>query len=82
MVATHLELLTQRVVLQQFEVNHARLLFFFTCSPELQALLMNQLTVKVRLQSLFFMDSSAHMAAHVFFPILVSTQFLLVINFF
>lgn len=66
MVATHLELLTQRVVLQQFEVNHARLLFFFffTCSPELQALLMNQLTVKVRLQSLFFTDSSANLAAH------------------
>lgn len=37
---------------------------FFTCSPELQALLMNQLTVKVRLQSLFFMDSSANVAAH------------------
>lgn len=64
MVATHLELLTQRVVLQKFEVNHARLLSFFTCSPELQALLMNQLTVKVRLQSLFFMDSSANVAAH------------------
>lgn len=33
MVATHLELLTQRVVLQQFEVNHARLLSFFYLQP-------------------------------------------------